>query len=307
MGLSNTTILSIAELLGYMTLIPVTIYLGYRHGKHGFLGWFYLNAFCALRAAADIVQIIDRNQPTNQPSIASAILSSLGLSPLILSASGFLHESHRYHLNATMSKAKVRTSTRWLWFAQFQIHGVSGAGMIFLIIGSVNLVSAKTTSEENHDDKLRSIGAVLIFLLWLGLCQYALWLHFQCRKNATRSQQHHTIITTTLIALPFIGIRSIYSVVYTFDHKSTALNPVTGSFAVKLFLVVLVQLLAAIALIVGGYLARDIADGWYSGLEAVNADELAHDASSDSSYGGRGPKQVLLVNEDNGRERTNWA
>jgi len=70
-----------------------------------------------------------------------------------------------------------------------------------------------------------------------------------------------------------VGIRSIYSVVYTFDHSSTALNPVTGSFAVKLILVVLVQLLAAAALIVGGYRARDIVDGRYSGLEIVCGDE----------------------------------
>src|SRR5947209_1886003 len=62
---------------------------------------------------------------------------------------------------------------------------------------------------------------------------------------------------TSMLALPFTAIRATYGIVYSFDHSPTV-NPVTSIFAVKLVLIFLVQLLAVIALVIGGVLTRNI-------------------------------------------------
>lgn len=60
-----------------------------------------------------------------------------------------------------------------------------------------------------------------------------------------------------MLALPFIVIRATYGIVYSFNHSSTV-SPITGVFAVKLVLIFLVQLLAVIALVIGGIMTRNI-------------------------------------------------
>jgi hypothetical protein len=65
------------------------IYVVFKHGlRHGaILGWMYLFIFFTLRIISSAMQLHD---PT---STAASLVSSIGLSPLLLSAIGILHES----------------------------------------------------------------------------------------------------------------------------------------------------------------------------------------------------------------------
>ena len=109
MALSNTTILWIVELALYLILAPATLYLSFRHGKHGALGFFYLQVFAVLRIVSDIIFIAQRNDTTYSES--AAIVSSVGLSPLILALAGFIHEEHVYLVKATHSPALPAAQT----------------------------------------------------------------------------------------------------------------------------------------------------------------------------------------------------
>lgn len=60
-----------------------------------------------------------------------------------------------------------------------------------------------------------------------------------------------------LIAIVFALVRVIYSVVYAFN-RSPSLSPLTATFAVRFLLIFLVQLLAALCLVVGGVISRNI-------------------------------------------------
>lgn len=183
MHLSNTSILSSVELALYALLVPLALYIAYRHGRHGLLGYFYLNISIAVRIAAAICQLIDNNN-TATPSIATAILSSIGLSPLLLAVSGILHELHHYLLlQASSTNADNEKKSRWPLFIQIQIHTICTVGMTLLIIGSVHLAEAQSSSDANAAYKLRSAGAVLWFVTWLGLMQYIAWLFFRHRRE----------------------------------------------------------------------------------------------------------------------------
>lgn len=74
--------LSTAELAIYAILCLPVLYLLVRHSPVGLLGWFYLLAFCTLRIVGAAVS-----------ASSAGIISSVGLSPLLLAASGILHEA----------------------------------------------------------------------------------------------------------------------------------------------------------------------------------------------------------------------
>ena len=57
----------------------------------------------------------------------------------------------------------------------------------------------------------------------------------------------------------FTLVRAVYTVLYSFD-RSPKVSPVTGTFAVKVVLIFLVQLIATLCLTVGGVVTRFIRD-----------------------------------------------
>jgi hypothetical protein len=83
-----TSGLLIAQLALYAPLTLPTLYLLYRHGHHGLLAWLYLLAFCVLRVTGGAMGL---NDPHNA---GAQIISSIGLSPLLLSIDGVLHEAY---------------------------------------------------------------------------------------------------------------------------------------------------------------------------------------------------------------------
>jgi prolipoprotein diacylglyceryltransferase len=95
MALDSTTRLAIAELIIYIFLLPLTFFLLIRHGKRGILGWLFLAVFCILRIISSALQIREYNQVSHgKPSTTTAgIVNSVGVSPLLLSVAGIIHEA----------------------------------------------------------------------------------------------------------------------------------------------------------------------------------------------------------------------
>jgi hypothetical protein len=79
--------LSAAKLAIYLILLQPALYCLWKHGRTGFLGWLYIQIFCVLRVATGGIGLHG-----NQTGEAAVILNSIGLSPLLLSISGILHE-----------------------------------------------------------------------------------------------------------------------------------------------------------------------------------------------------------------------
>jgi hypothetical protein len=83
-------------------------------------------------------------------------------------------------------------------------------------------------------------------------------LHASSINSRERSTEYAgTLAIGTLAALHFAAVRVIYSVVYSFTH-SKSLSPITGTFAVKLCLITLVQLGASLGLVAAGVSTKRI-------------------------------------------------
>lgn len=94
---------SLAVLIIFITLSIPTLFVTFKHGVRGWaiLGWGYLFIFCSLK-------IIGSGMALGDPESSGAtIVSSVGLSPLLLALSGVLHEASVFHLSISGLGAKL--------------------------------------------------------------------------------------------------------------------------------------------------------------------------------------------------------
>lgn len=83
--------IAIAELCVYIPIFILTVVVMIRHGFQRQLGWIYLAIFCIIRLAGAGFKIESVHHPTNKTDIEwSAILQSVGLSPLLMASMGLL-------------------------------------------------------------------------------------------------------------------------------------------------------------------------------------------------------------------------
>ena len=85
MAFTSIVDLAIAELVIYLLLAPLSIYVLFKHKLVAALGWWYLNAFCIIRIVYDAITIADRNK-VEGVNVTSAVLNAVGLSPLLLAS-----------------------------------------------------------------------------------------------------------------------------------------------------------------------------------------------------------------------------
>ncbi|KAK4934829.1 hypothetical protein LTR10_023997 [Elasticomyces elasticus] len=243
MPLDNTTDLSIAELAIYVTLIPPTIWLFFKHGRRASLAYIYLLIFQTLRIVAAGLQINAHRQ--HKTSTTGSILDAVGLSPLLLAFSGFLYEVGHYY-------SPPAQKPRRMLLEEILVHFGAYTGIALAAVGGSKLTeSTASPSSINSAHHLQEGGSVLLLLTWVGIA-------YLCVRLCRNMGGFGFLTVLLLLARLFIGIRAVYSVVYAFDH-SASVNPITGKFAIKLILVFLVQLLAVMALLAAGFLTRNIA------------------------------------------------
>ena len=83
--------LDIAELAIFSPLLLLTLIVIYRHGFHRQSGWIYLSIFCLIRIIGGALGIAAEKNPSNVSDLEwSAILGSIGISPLLLASLGLL-------------------------------------------------------------------------------------------------------------------------------------------------------------------------------------------------------------------------
>ena len=239
---------AIAQLATYIILLPLIAYLLYAHGKRGLLGYLYLFVFCSMQLISAGLQI------ANPTSTTAAILSSVGLSPLLLGLAGIVHEAHIYLAQPSSGKAKC------YWLFQIALHLLTIAAVIILALGTSNLAMDSRTSKYHSDLKDRKVGAIMLLFAFIAITAHASWafLKYRINTNALAGK----LLDSTIPALPLIFARLIYTVVYSFaspsSHIFDDLNPVTALIGIRIVFIFLLPLLAVLCLIFGALLSRHL-------------------------------------------------
>jgi hypothetical protein len=244
MTFNPTTKLSVAEIAIYILLLPPTLYLFYLHGRRAIMTFLYLIAFQVIRMAAAGIQISERNDA--RPSTAAAIVSSIGLSPLLLAFAGFVNVLREYY-STSSQRNRLFSLVNGIG-----VHFGAVAGIALVAAGATKLVKVSSTAHDIHTGHtMVEAGTVIFFLTWLAAVLLAAYV----LVSGSQTQTPLTVRMFMLGGATFIGVRTIYSVVSGFDH-SPSLSPITGTFAVKFAVAFLMLLLAALCLISVAFLTR---------------------------------------------------
>jgi hypothetical protein len=82
--------LAIAVIVYYVLALPVAVWICIRHGFGRHAGWFYLASLAVIRIVGAALRIAADEHRSRNLYIATAVLSSIGLAPLLLSLMGMI-------------------------------------------------------------------------------------------------------------------------------------------------------------------------------------------------------------------------
>ncbi|OGM44992.1 integral membrane protein [Aspergillus bombycis] len=237
-----------ADLAVYLFLAPVALYIYWSHRWIGWLPWTNLLTFCVVRIVGGAIGVNDST------SIAANIISGIGISPLLLAIDGLLHEARYYRHpehNVLLGRIVV-----------IAITGLMGAGLGLSISGSLQIYQGQGTTEDLSHWK---VGTGLVVAVWAMEVMWALFslLPSQCNKNApgykdgTKACNPVDLMYGALAAIVSTGVRVIYNLVAVCTQRKDP-SPVFGSIAVRVVLVFLPEVLAALSMILAGLWSRNI-------------------------------------------------
>ncbi|KAJ3498113.1 hypothetical protein NLG97_g1377 [Lecanicillium saksenae] len=229
-----------AQMAIYAVLIMPTLYLLVRHGKAGLLGWFYFTTFCMLRILGGALAL--------SGSKSATIIANVGLSPLLLAASGILHESNTLRQSGD---AKVE----WAVVAAFHVM-IAGATAI-LAVGASALQSSSPMPSDLTKVK---VGIAIFTIGWVVLVGWAAqsWFRRSNNQGTEASRAGRKLLVGVAIASIFIGVRVLYTLA-AFVSQKPSLSPATGTVAVRVVLVLLPELAASLVLLTYGWITRNAA------------------------------------------------
>ncbi|KAH6658430.1 hypothetical protein BKA67DRAFT_533583 [Truncatella angustata] len=229
--------------------LPV-VYITLKHGiRHAaIIGWAYLFVFLTLRIVSSAMQLKDSTNPS------ASLVASIGLSPLLLSAVGILHESRGYSIE------NRRRSVDTIWV--LLLHVVISTAVALTGVGASGMSKADITEDvRNKDKKLVIVGMVLLLLSWVCISMVTA-ASFLARPRTTSSgstdqKQGKWLLYAVALAIPFLGIRIITSLVY-FSTQNQSLSPVTGDIGYKVGLGFIEELIVTVAFVFAGVATRNV-------------------------------------------------
>ncbi|KAH8700754.1 hypothetical protein BGW36DRAFT_357402 [Talaromyces proteolyticus] len=151
--------LNTSQFVLYVILFLPVLYILYRHKTAGILGWLYLTAFVTIRVAGLGMQL-DNNGSTSSSAV---LLNNIGLSPLLLSALGLLHEARRAHLSIVNNKLE--------WALIIIYHIFVTTGLAILASGISSMTSSHPPSSAAS---MAKVGYALMLIAWIILAIYTL-------------------------------------------------------------------------------------------------------------------------------------
>ncbi|KAL7928225.1 hypothetical protein V8C35DRAFT_333375, partial [Trichoderma chlorosporum] len=239
--------LSAAKLAIYLVLVQPALFCLWKHGKTGFLGWLFVQVFCVLRIATGGIGLHG-----SQKGEAAVILNSIGLSPLLLAIAGILHEARR--------AVNPRLNRRLDILLELKFHALVNLGMILIIMALVKLMNGDPVSKSKN---LLNIGSALSCVAWGLVTLWAVWSNSMARDQASYSSMQTVkngkiLIKGVFVALPFVGIRLIYGVVFLHLQVSKPDSGFLTSKAVQICLSFIPELICVNCLLLVGILTRSL-------------------------------------------------
>ncbi|PSS08894.1 hypothetical protein PHLCEN_2v3384 [Hermanssonia centrifuga] len=252
MGLDARGDTSVVELIVYIPLVFVSLFLLFKHGFGRAEGWIYLLIFSIIRIVGAGAHI--SWEGTRTPGATShtiyLVMESSGVSPLLSATLGFLTTIGQYAFD---DEARLRLLLRVVKIA-------STVALALAISGGVAAASDTELSKINNGLKMRHIGVIIfaIVLLLITLVHVYYWM------NKERIMKHRrNLLLAISFSVPFLAVRVLYTVLSSFaptgipgvtsgSASLAAFSSTTGNFVVYLIMSVIMEFIVIIIYVTAG-------------------------------------------------------
>ncbi|KAI9851329.1 MAG: hypothetical protein M1838_003970 [Thelocarpon superellum] len=252
-----TDSLAVATIIIYIILIQPTVYCLWRHGWPGFLGWFYLQVLCVVRIVGNALDLQAGTSATSTSNLKILILSSIGLSPLLLATTGILHEAR------LARNPSPRLGRKFEWCVVIKYHFFVSGALGVLIAGIVFLQSGKHFSTAAT---LLKLGAALLVICWALVVVWAgLSVITGDQDQTSPAYADGTkLLPGVFVALPLLLLRLIYGIVSLLLLLYHPTSAFLSSVAAKACLSVVPEMLIVIGFVFVGIRTRNIPTAFWS-------------------------------------------
>ncbi|KAG1758036.1 hypothetical protein EDB19DRAFT_82104 [Suillus lakei] len=222
MTLDTQGILAAVTIAMYAPFLFISIRLAVKYGIKRGDGWILLLVFCIIRVLGGALLVAaEEITPVNiSLYIGGYSLEASGLSPLLLCTLGLLHSI--FQTPDGLSR----------YNKQFRLLNLLGMLALILTIIGITNASSSNTSSSSSANTIRRVGVILFCVLYIILAGVCLYLWSQIRFVMRYRKQ---LLKAISVALPFLLVRTIYSVLSTFSSSTftitTTTQPATGDLA----------------------------------------------------------------------------
>ncbi|KAG1744545.1 uncharacterized protein EDB91DRAFT_1246671 [Suillus paluster] len=221
MALDTRGILAAVTIAMYIPFLFLSVMVVYRYGISRGDGWVLLLVFCIIRVLGGSLLVAAEDiTPVNTGLyIGGYALEASGLSPLLVCTLGLLHSIFQTPDGESRHKRLFRL--------------LQLLGLVALILTIIGISDASSSSSSSSGNTMRRAGVILFVVLYIILVGICLFLWSQVRFVLKYRKQ---LLKAISIALPFLAIRTLYSVLSTFssstfDISSTSSQPNTSDLA----------------------------------------------------------------------------
>jgi hypothetical protein len=210
MTLSDRNNISIVELVVYTPALLFCVFLCIRHG-FGSKGWIFLLLFNAIRLAGASLELATIGFPTSIPlQTSAALLSSVGLSPLMFTTLGLL-----FRVCKSINK-NHHTVFQTIHICLLRIPIV--IALVLVIIGSNTSASDFINHGTYPIQLVTKIGIIVLVAVFAVIVMITAM--FMIRRSHAEPGERR-LINAIAASIPFLVVRLIYAVLIMLSHIRT--------------------------------------------------------------------------------------
>ncbi|KAL2127062.1 hypothetical protein VTI74DRAFT_11390 [Chaetomium olivicolor] len=219
MALDTNSIVSIVELAAYVPAIIASFIVCRRHGFSRSSGWYYTFTLCLVRIIGAACQLGTIASPDNIGLVKTAIiLEHIGLTPLLLATLGML--------SRLVDWINRQTTSPTITIKHFRLI------QLLVVLGAVlGIVGGSSGNDNPNSPSTESDVAVIFYLVTFAALVLILLVSAPSRSLVPEDER--IIVPAVALALPFIAVRVLYSLLVVFVH-SGAFAKIGGPIAVHL-------------------------------------------------------------------------
>lgn len=220
--------IALIDLIFFSLCLLLSTFVCFRHGFSRSSGWFYTLVLCLIRIIGGICQFLSHSDQSAGLIQTILILDSVGLAPLLLATLGLLSRFVDFVNASSTPRFKIR---------HFRVL------KLVLLVATILAIAGGTSIsvDSNGNYQIPTTSKVGVVLYIVAFTCIALMVLLSSPQASVVAVKERRVPIAIGVALPFIVVRLLYSVLSVFLHNHL-FSVANGSTAVRLGMAVVEEI-----------------------------------------------------------------